>query len=243
MSCFNTWNFLPFGWTCKWKKNFFLAVPSIQGLYKPSIIKTIGKQTFLYFKQNSSTCIWQNFIRFASSLIWKQIYKKHGKDEMRLWRVEPATPSTVAQWANPYVRLDGQKIGIIGYITPVTKDVSNSEDMIFLDEIEAVTKVLQYSHGGKKPVTLSLNTCPEAGARFFKAFKEPRNRFPAWRAGTRQPYLSYRHARLHRLSKSIPGLLKRLQIRALLWKRVGADVIMPPTSPPPCFPAHPWIFH
>jgi hypothetical protein len=30
----------------------------------------------------------------------------------------------------------------------------------------------------------------------------------------RQPYLSYRLARLHRLAKSIPGLLKRLQIRA-----------------------------
>jgi hypothetical protein len=43
---------------------------------------------------------------------------------------------------------DGRKIGIIGYITPVTKDVSNSEDMIFLDEIEAVTKV-QNHRGGK----------------------------------------------------------------------------------------------
>jgi 2',3'-cyclic-nucleotide 2'-phosphodiesterase (5'-nucleotidase family) len=44
---------------------------------------------------------------------------------------------------------DGRKIGIIGYITPVTKDVSNSEDMIFLDEIEAVTKVQTDSPGGK----------------------------------------------------------------------------------------------
>jgi 2',3'-cyclic-nucleotide 2'-phosphodiesterase (5'-nucleotidase family) len=32
-------------------------------------------------------------------------------------------------------------VGIIGYVTPETKQVSNSEDIIFLDEIEAVTKV------------------------------------------------------------------------------------------------------
>jgi hypothetical protein len=31
----------------------------------------------------------------------------------------------------------------------------------------------------------------------------------------RQPYLSYRPDKLHRLAKSIPGLHKRLQIRAL----------------------------
>jgi hypothetical protein len=30
----------------------------------------------------------------------------------------------------------------------------------------------------------------------------------------RQPYLTYRPARLYRLAESIPGLLKRLQIRA-----------------------------
>ncbi len=59
------------------KKNFFLAVPSIQGLYKPSIIKTIGKLSFYFILNN---------IR------------------MRLCRVEPATTSTVAQWANPHVR-------------------------------------------------------------------------------------------------------------------------------------------
>ncbi len=40
-------------------------------------------------------------------------------------------------------------------------------------------------------------------ARICRPFKEPRNRFPAWRVGT-QPYLSYRPARLHRLEKSIP---------------------------------------
>jgi hypothetical protein len=37
--------------------------------------------------------------------------------------------------------LDGRKVGIIGYVTPETKEVSNSEDIIFLDEIESVTKV------------------------------------------------------------------------------------------------------
>ncbi len=42
-------------------------------------------------------------------------------------------------------------------------------------------------------------------ARIFKPFKEPRNRFPAWRAGTtRQPFLSYLPARLHRLAESNP---------------------------------------
>ncbi len=33
-------------------------------------------------------------------------------------------------------------------------------------------------------------------ARICKPFKEPRNRFPTWRAGVRQPHLSYRPARL-----------------------------------------------
>ncbi len=37
----------------------------------------------------------------------------------------------------------------------------------------------------------------------------------------RQPYLTYRPARLHRLSESIPGLLKRLQIRALKLGRTN----------------------
>ncbi len=40
-------------------------------------------------------------------------------------------------------------------------------------------------------------------ARICKPFKEPRNRFPAWRAGTTQPYLTYQHAKLHRLAESI----------------------------------------
>ncbi len=53
-------------------------------------------------------------------------------------------------------------------------------------------------------------------ARICKPFKEPRNQFPAWWAGVRQPYLTYRPARLHRLAESIPGFLKHLQIRALV---------------------------
>ncbi len=36
---------------------------------------------------------------------------------------------------------------------------------------------------------------------------------PVW-----QPYLKYRPAGLHRLAESIPGLLKRLQIRAQIWE-------------------------
>ncbi len=44
----------------------------------------------------------------------------------------------------------------------------------------------------------------------------------------RQPYFSYRPVRLHRLAKSIPGLHKRLQIRAqvyfrLLWQPQGKE--------------------
>jgi hypothetical protein len=42
----------------------------------------------------------------------------------------------------------------------------------------------------------------------------------------RPPYLAYRPAWLHRLAESIPGLLKRLQIRALdsrseVWEGLG----------------------
>jgi hypothetical protein len=51
-----------------------------------------------------------------------------------------------------------------------------------------------------------------AGARICKPFKEPKNRFPAWHAGTTS-FMTYRHARLHRLAEAIPGLLERLQIR------------------------------
>ncbi len=42
--------------------------------------------------------------------------------------------------------------------------------------------------------------------------------------------------------ESIPGLHKRLQSRALL-EVMGAGGVLPPPSPPPYFPAEPWIFH
>jgi hypothetical protein len=55
-------------------------------------------------------------------------------------------------------------------------------------------------------------------ARICKLFKEPRNRFPAWRAGTITLFVApARHATQAggiESSESIPGLLKRLQIRA-----------------------------
>ncbi len=41
----------------------------------------------------------------------------------------------------------------------------------------------------------------------------------------------------------IPGLLKRLKIRTLLWKGEWEGGVMPPSPPPPYFPADPWIFN
>jgi len=41
-------------------------------------------------------------------------------------------------------------------------------------------------------------------ARICKPYKKSRNRFPAWRAGIRQPYLTYRSARPQKLAESIP---------------------------------------
>jgi hypothetical protein len=57
-------------------------------------------------------------------------------------------------------------------------------------------------------------------ARICKPFKEPRNRFQAWRARTTTLFIVHaRQATKVRgmdSSESIPGLHKRLQIRALL---------------------------
>jgi hypothetical protein len=58
-------------------------------------------------------------------------------------------------------------------------------------------------------------------ARICKPYKEPG--IDSQLGGSvRQPYLTYRPARLHRLAESIPctdhGLVKRLQIRAQLFK-------------------------
>jgi hypothetical protein len=63
---------------------------------------------------------------------------------------------------------------------------------------------------------------------FFNCLGAPktiaRNRFrqPMWSGGPiRQIVLSYRGARLQWLAESIPGLLKRLKIRALKTKEIG----------------------
>jgi hypothetical protein len=53
-------------------------------------------------------------------------------------------------------------------------------------------------------------------ASICKPFQEPRNRFPPWRAGTTTLYdVPARQAGGIDFLESIPGLLKRLQIRAL----------------------------
>jgi hypothetical protein len=68
-----------------------------------------------------------------------------------------------------------------------------------------------------------------------KPYKESRNRFLA-DTRVRQPYLNYRSARLYRLAESIhwsmPGLLKRLQIRALvfLYRTFRVDQRSPQSS-------------
>ncbi len=61
---------------------------------------------------------------------------------------------------------------------------------------------------------------PMAWARICKPFKEPRNRFPAWEAGTTTLFVvpaGMQATEAGRIdsSESIPGLHKRLQIRAL----------------------------
>ncbi len=55
--------------------------------------------------------------------------------------------------------------------------------------------------------------------RIFKPFKEPRNRFPSWRSGTTTLFVGPARQTTYAggidFSESIPGLHKRLQIRAL----------------------------
>jgi hypothetical protein len=53
------------------------------------------------------------------------------------------------------------------------------------------------------PTWWAGTTTGPARARICRSFKETRYRFSAWRAGTK-PFLSYWTARLHRLAKSIP---------------------------------------
>jgi hypothetical protein len=59
-----------------------------------------------------------------------------------------------------------------------------------------------FQHGGGG-VIIRDRTGRIFRGRICRPFKEPRNRFPAWRP-VRKPYLSYWPARLHRLTKSIP---------------------------------------
>ncbi len=68
--------------------------------------------------------------------------------------------------------------------------------------------------------------------RIFNTFMEPRNRFQGIDSASlcpggpvQQPYLLYLLARLHRLAESIPGLLKRLQIRAQATLASGIDQV------------------
>ncbi len=62
-------------------------------------------------------------------------------------------------------------------------------------------------------------------ARICKPFKQPRNRFPAWRVCTN---LTYRSSGLQRLAEQIPGHLKRLQIRLCSLK---FNICPPPPTP------------
>jgi hypothetical protein len=58
-------------------------------------------------------------------------------------------------------------------------------------------------------------------ARNCKPFQEPRNRFPAWLAGTKKKVVvPARKTSVHRLAESIPrnlGLFKRLWLSHLKW--------------------------
>ena len=81
--------------------------------------------------------------------------------------------------------------------------------------------------GTRNQVGIGLLYRP-ARARICKPFKEPG--IDSQPGGpVRQPYLLYRLARLHRLAESIPGLLKRLQIRAqaTLASGIGSLVSIP----------------
>jgi hypothetical protein len=64
---------------------------------------------------------------------------------------------------------------------------------------------------------------------FVNLFKEPRNRFPAWRPGTTTLFVVPAcHATLVgeiKSLESIPGLLKRLQIRAQAFPHLSACLV------------------
>jgi hypothetical protein len=75
------------------------------------------------------------------------------------------------------------------------------------------TKALYSVGDGPLPLLIIWNGT-DYRARICKPFKAPKNRFPAWRP-LRQPILTYRAAKIHRLAESIPEVLKCLQIQAL----------------------------
>jgi hypothetical protein len=78
----------------------------------------------------------------------------------------------------------------------------------------------------------AAHDAPEIWARICKPFQEPRNRFPAWRAGTTtqvnvQARLATKAGGIGFL-ESIPGLLKLLQIRApvkVFWRQPASHFI------------------
>ncbi len=88
---------------------------------------------------------------------------------------------------------------------------------------------ISQKYGSEDPDPYQTITAPELlktpWARICKPFKEHRNRFPAWRAGTTTllvvPARHASNAGGMQSSESIPGLLKRLQRRALVltWFR------------------------
>ncbi len=80
---------------------------------------------------------------------------------------------------------------------------------------------------------------PLSRARICKPFKEPRNRFPAWRAGMTAlllvPARQATQAGEIDSSESIPGLLERLQLRACTLP----TLLVPREFPPPPTPSAP----
>jgi hypothetical protein len=88
-------------------------------------------------------------------------------------------------------------------------------------QVSAPSWYFKQSMGTRNRVGIGLLYRP-ARDRICKPFKEPGiDSQPGW--PVRRSYLLYRLARLHRLAELIPGLLKRLQIRAqtTLASRIG----------------------
>ncbi len=69
------------------------------------------------------------------------------------------------------------------------------------------------------PPSAWARVCKRLRSSGINSLESIRQAYVAWRACTTNR--SYRAARLHRLAESIPGLLKRLQIRALTFYNQG----------------------